>query len=76
MAVLGLGLSSYRQICQETDIPEAHPRVSAYCQAEGSTPYTAALRQPIIAILMIKKYTAESTLLNYVILFVKLHQKI
>ncbi|MBC2761917.1 MAG: hypothetical protein HF970_01135 [ANME-2 cluster archaeon] len=39
MTVLGLGLSSYRQICQETDIPEGQPRVSAHSQADGSWPY-------------------------------------
>jgi len=40
------GRSSYRQICQDPDIPEGQPWVSAYSQAEGSQLYNAALIAP------------------------------
>jgi len=54
------------------DIPEAQPPISAHSQAEGSPPYTGSLLQPIIAILMMKKYTDEFTLINEVLLFVNI----
>ena len=67
--------SSYWQIHQNPDFSKGQPRVSACSQAGGSRPYSSPAAAHKCH-LNDEKHTAEYTLLNYVILFVKLHQKI